>query len=328
MRIAVVGAGAVGSYFGGHLAHAGEDVTFLDRGATLQALREYGLQIDDVSSAFVVRPAHATDDSTTVGVVDVVLLAVKGWQVPGAIDTMRPLMGPDTFVVPLCDGVEVMGQLAAAFGERRVVGGVAVMLGTAVAPGHIRNTLPNTSITLGELDKHRSERAVRLQQAFERAGVTAKVSADIVSARWQKLLLVGPWSGVGAVTRAPLGVVRSVPETRQLLDEAMREVLAVARERGAALPDDSVTQALAWLDRDAARSAGNMLHDFAAGRPSELETEIGAIVRLARSVGVEVPCHTFLYASLLPQERKARGAIEFPALSADIAPPVCASRDA
>ena len=312
MRIAVVGAGVVGSYFGGRLAHAGEDVVFLVRGANLQAIRERGLQVDDVAGDFVVRPAQATGDSTTVGPVDVVLLALKGWQVPGAIETMGPLMGPETFGVPLCDGVEAPSQVAAAFGERRVVGGLAVMMGTRVAPGHIRNTLPNSSITLGELDGRRSERVLRLQQAFERGGVAIKVSADIVSSLWQKLLMVGPWSGVGAVTRAPLGVVRNVPETRQLLEGAMREVLAVARARGAALADDAVQQALAWLDRGTSGFAGNMLGDVQAGRPSELETEIGAIVRLARGVGVDAPCHAFLYASLLPQERRASGQIAFP----------------
>jgi 2-dehydropantoate 2-reductase len=311
MRIAVVGAGVVGGYFGGHLAHAGEDVVFVERGATLKAIREHGLQVDGVDSNFVVRPAQATDDPTSVGPVDVVLLAVKGWQVQGAIKTLHPLMGPQTFAVPLMDGLEAPDQLAAAFGKQRVVGGLAVMFGSVVAPGHIRNTLAHTWVSIGELDGRSTERVVRLQRAFERAGVTARIAPDILSARWEKLILVGPWSAVGAVTRAPLGVVRSLPETRQLLAGAMREVFAVACACGAALPDDAVEQAMASLDSGPATGNGNM-KDILAGRPSELETETGAIVRLARKVGVEVPRHEFLYASLLPQERKARGEIEFP----------------
>lgn len=312
MRIAAVGAGVVGGYFGGHLAHAGEDVVFVERGATLQASREHGLQVDSVEGNFVVRPAQATDDPKSVGPVDVVLLAVKGWQVLGAIETVRPLIGSDTFVVPLMDGIEAPDQLAAAFGKQRVVGGLAVMFGSVVAPGHIRNTLTHTWVSLGELDGHVSERLDRLQKVFERSGVAAKIAPDILSARWEKLILVGPWSAVGAVTRAPLGVVRSVPETRQLLEGAMREVLAVARACGAALSGDTVKQAMASLDRGPATANGNM-KDILAGRPSELETEIGAIVRLAQRVGIQVPRQEFLYASLLPQERKARGEIEFPA---------------
>jgi 2-dehydropantoate 2-reductase len=210
------------------------------------------------------------------------------------------------------DGIEAPDQLAAAFGKSRVVGGLAVMLGSVIAPGHIRNTLPETSISIGELDKHKSERVIRLQKAFEQAGVAAKIVTDILALRWEKLIMVGPWSGIGAVTRAPLGVVRRVPETRQLLEGAMDEVLSVARARGAALSTESVERALAWLDRGPAKAIGN-LRDIVNGRPSELETEIGAIVRLAQTIGVKTPRHAFLYACLLPQERRARRKLEFQA---------------
>lgn len=149
---------------------------FVARGATLQAIREHGLRVDDVGDDFVVHPAEATDDLQSIGPVDVVLLVVKGWQVPEAIGTVRPLMGQFTFVVPVMDGIEALDQLATAFGKSHVVGGLAVMLGSAVAPGHIRNTLPQTSISVGELDGRESERVVRLCNAFERGGVRAKIA--------------------------------------------------------------------------------------------------------------------------------------------------------
>src|SRR5262245_45815191 len=312
MRIAVVGTGVVGGYFGGYQAQAGENVVFVGRGANLQAIREHGLQVDDVSGNFIVRPAQATDDPKTVGVVDVVLLALKGWQVAGAIETIRPLMKPGTFVVSLTDGVEAPDELATALGKERVVPGLAVMLGSMLAPGHIRNTLQKTYITIGELDGSSSERVVRLQKACESARVTANISTDILSALWEKLILVGPYGGVGAVTRAPQGVFRSMPETRLLLEGAIHEALTVARANGATLSDNTVKQTLAWLDHGPAAGIGAMQRDIMAGRPSELETQIGAVVRLAQAAGVEVPRHAFLYASLLPQERKARGEIEFP----------------
>ena len=311
MRVGVVGAGVVGSYFGGRLAHAGENVVFLARGAKLEALRGHGLQVESADGDFVVRPAQATDEPKSVGPVDVVLLAVKGWQVPGAIETMRPLMGASTFAVTLPDGIEAPDQVAAVFGKHRVVGGIALMMGTSVAPGYIRNTLRGTSITFGELDSGRSERLDRLRQTFEHAGVTAKISPDIISARWEKLMLVSPWSAISAVTRAPLGIVRSVSETRQLLEETMREVLAVARAQGAKLSPDTVAERLRWLDSGPATSVGNMMRDLISGHPSELETQVGAIVRLALASGVKVPRLSFLYASLLPLERRGRGELQF-----------------
>jgi len=158
----------------------------------------------------------------------------------------------------------------------------------------------------------------RLRNAFERAGMAVEVAPDILSARWEKLVLVGPWSAVGAVSRAPLGVVRSLPESRRLLEEAMREVLAVAGAQGADVSEDTVQRSLASLDRAPAAAIGN-LRDVIDGRPSELETEVGVIVRLARAVGVEVPRHAVLYASLLPQERRARGEIDFPVAGAKAA---------
>jgi 2-dehydropantoate 2-reductase len=310
MRIALIGAGAVGGYFGGILAHGGADVTIVARGAVLQAIREQGLRIDDVNGDFEAHP-RATGDPTSIGFVDVVLLAVQGWQAPGAIETVRPLMGPDTIVIPLMDGIEAPDQLAAAFGRKRVIGGLAVMYGWVLSPGHIRNTLPDSSITIGEFDGHRNGRVAQLQKAFEGAGLTTKIAPDIKASLWQRLLMVGPWSGLGATTRAPLGVIRSVPETRELLEGTMREVVAVAQAYGTTLPHDSLEQAFAFLDRISPAAIGNM-GGILDGRPTELETEVGVIVRLGRTLGIDVPRHAFVYAALLPQEQRARGIIEFP----------------
>jgi 2-dehydropantoate 2-reductase len=305
MRIAIVGAGVVGGYFGSRLAGAGEDVVFVERGKTLRAIEERGFEVDDVGRSFVVRPAQTASDPAMLGYVDAVLLAVKGWQVEGAVSTLRPLMGPETFAVPLMDGVDATEQLASAFDRRHVVGGLAVMLGSVIAPGHVRNRLRDPLVRLGELDGGVSERVVRLQQAFSRAGVHAEIVPDIVRARWEKLVQVGPWSALGAVTRAPLGVVLCLPETRALLGRAMREVVQVARACGVTLPDDAIERALRQLGRAPPTALGN-LRDIVEGRPSELETEVGAVVRRARAVKVPAPVHEMLYAALLPQEQRAR----------------------
>jgi 2-dehydropantoate 2-reductase len=313
MRIAVVGTGSVGAYFGGRLAQAGEDVTFVARGAHLRAMRESGLRVDSADGDFVIHPVQATDDAATIGSVDIALLAVKGWQVPEAIETMRPLMGPETVAVSLLNGVEAPDQLAAVFGAKRVAGGLCGLFGSVVAPGHVRNMLAQPFITFNMLDNQRAENVERLQQAFERVGVQATIATDIRAALWEKLLFVGPFGGVGAVTRAPVGVMRSLPETRALLAGAMSEIMQVAHARGVAVAEEAITRALALIDTAPEQATASMQRDIMAGRPSELESQIGVVVRVAREAGVEAPIHALLYASLLPQERQARGEIVFPA---------------
>lgn len=313
MRIAVVGTGGVGGYFGGRLAQAGEDVVFIARGATLSALRESGLRVESADGDFTIQPAQATDDTATVGPVDAVLLAVKGWQVPDAIEAIHPLMGAETFIAPLLNGVEAPDQLAEVFGQRHVVGGLCGLFGSIVAPGHIRNVLPRPFISLGELDSTGSERIERLRDAFSRVGVQATIAADIRAALWEKLLFVGPFGGIGAATRAPIGVMRSLPETRALLQGAMAEIALTAQAKGVHVADDAIAKAFALIDGSPEQATASMQRDIMAGRPSELESQVGVIVRMARDARLDVPIHVTLYASLLPQERQARGEIAFPA---------------
>ncbi len=313
MRIAVVGTGSVGAYFGGRLAQAGEDVAFIARGATLSALRESGLQVESADGDFVIQPVRATDNAATVGSVDVVILGVKGWHVPAAIEAMRPLIGESTVVVPLLNGVEAPDQLAAVFGASHVAGGLCGLFGSPVVPGRFRNAMAHPFISFGELDNSRSERLERLRDAFARVGVRATIAPDIRAALWEKLLFVGPFGGIGAVTRAPVGVLRSLPETRALLEGAMAEIALTAQANGVHVADDAIAKAFALIDGSPEQATASMQRDIMAGRPSELESQVGVVVRMARGAGIEVPIHTTLYASLLPQERRARGEVTFPA---------------
>jgi 2-dehydropantoate 2-reductase len=313
MRIAVFGSGAVGGYFGGRLAQAGEEVFFIARGEHLQAIRDHGLRVDSLEGDFVVQPAWASDDPAQVGVVDVVLVGVKAWQVPEAAGAMGPMVGPDTFVVPLQNGVEASAQLAAVLGDQHVLGGLCRIGSFIAGPGHIRHTGVDPYLAFGELDNRPSQRAERLRQAFARAaGLRVEIPPDIQAAMWGKFLFIAPFSGVGAVARAPAGVLRSVPETRELLEQAMHEVFAVARARGITLPDDSVDQAMALVDGLPADGTASMQRDIMEGRPSELDAQNGAVVRLGQEVGVATPVHSFIYRSLWPQELQARGEVQFP----------------
>ena len=312
MRIAVFGSGAVGGYFGGRLAQSGEDVVFIARGEHLAAIRRHGLIVTSVEGDFAVQPAEATDDPGAPGPVDVVLLGVKAWQVPQAAEAMRPLVGPHSFIVPLQNGIEAPDQLVAAFGAKQVLGGLCRILGYVVAPGHIRHAGVEPYIAFGELDATTSERAERLRQAFAKArGVRAEISPDIRVAMWSKFLFIAALSGVGSVTRAPIGVIRGQPESRRMLRQALEEIHAVALAHGIALPSDSVEQTLAFVDSLPADGTASMQRDIIQGRPSELESQVGAVVRLGQANGVDVPLHRFIYSALLPLERRARGEVEF-----------------
>jgi 2-dehydropantoate 2-reductase len=312
MRIAIFGTGGVGGYFGGRLAEAGEEVIFIARREHLRAIQTQGLRVDSVLGDFVVQPAQAMDDPAQIGAVDVVLVCVKAWQVAEAAQAIRPMVGPETFVVPLQNGVDAPGVLAAVLGAEHVLGGLCGLIAFVAGPGHIRHTGIEPFITFGELDNRQSERAEKLRQAFTRTkGVIVEVPPDIQAAMWRKFLLIATWSGVGAITRAPIGVLRRVPETRQLLEQSLQEILEVAGARSIALPADVVSQTLAFIDTIPPNGTASMQRDILAGRPSELASQNGAVVRLGREAGVVTPLHNFIYYSLLPLELQARGEMSF-----------------
>jgi 2-dehydropantoate 2-reductase len=312
VRIAIFGTGAVGGYFGGRLAQAGEDVQFIARGDHLAAIRDHGLRVTSVEGDFVVQPASVTDEPSTVGAVDVVLLGVKAWQVSQAAEALRPLVGPHTFIVPLQNGIEAPERLAGAFGADHVLGGLCRIIAYVVEPGHIRHAGATPYIAFGELNASHSQRAEALRQAFSRArGVTAEIASDVRAAMWSKFLFIAAMSGVGALTRAPIGAIRSQPESRQLLKQALEELYAVAVGYRIALPADSVEKTLAFIDTLPADGTASMQRDITQGRPSELEAQIGAVVRLGEQIGIAVPLHRLIYAALLPLERRARGEVEF-----------------
>jgi len=312
MRIGIYGTGGAGGHFGARLAEAGEDVVFIARGAHLEAIRAEGLRVEMDDRVIRIHPANATDDPAKAGPVDVVLLGVKTWQVEDTARVMAPMLGRETFVVPLQNGVEAAGQLSDVLGVERVLGGLCATFSYVVGPGQIRSLGQVHSVRFGELDRRQSERTQRLRDAFTRAGVRANISDDIHIALWEKFLFVVPSGGVGAVTRAPVGVTRTVPETRRMVERGMEEIQSVGRARGVDLPDDAVTRALGFLDALDTAGTMSLQRDIAEGKPSELEAWNGAVVRLGKEAGVPTPVHSFLYSALLPLERRARGELVFP----------------
>ncbi|QTF92452.1 2-dehydropantoate 2-reductase [Halomonas sp. BM-2019] len=307
MRLAIMGSGGVGGYFGARLAEAGHDVTFIARGEHLAALQRDGLRVKSLEGDVHLAEVRATDDPAEVGAVDAVLVAVKAWQVGDAARAIRPIIGPDTFVVPLENGVEAADQLAAVLGQAHVLDGLCGILAWREGPGHIRHAGVAPFVRFGERDNRRSKRAERLKAAFDAArGVTAEIPDDIQAAVWSKFLFICAMSGIGSVTRAPIGVTRTLPETRALIEQLLAEIAAVARARGVALPEDAVARALGFIDALPEASTASMQRDIMAGLPSELESQNGAVVRLGREAGVATPVNAMIHAALLPQERRAR----------------------
>jgi len=314
MRIAVFGAGGVGGYLGARLAEAGEDLVFVARGEHLRAMQERGLRLESIAGDVTIHPVQATDDSSAVGPVDAVIVSTKTWDLPAAARQMRPLIAKHMTVVPVLNGVEAPTILAEVLGPESVLGGLCGMVSFIAGPGHIRHTAAEPWIAFGELDGRVTDRVRELEKAFRQChGLKVDVPADITVALWEKFLFITATGGVGAVTRSPFGVFRALPETRRMLEAAMREVVAVARAREVEVPDDAVTRALALMDGLEPQGTSSMQRDIMAGRRSELDAWNGAVARLGREAGVETPVHDFIYAALLPQELRARGEVEFPA---------------
>ncbi|HXB53227.1 MAG TPA: 2-dehydropantoate 2-reductase [Vicinamibacteria bacterium] len=306
MRIVIFGAGGVGGYFGGRLAQAGESVVFIARGEHLKAIRAEGLRVESIAGDFQVR-AEATDDCGSVGQVDAVLVCVKAWQVQEAAQRMAPMLGPQGFVVPLGNGVEAADELGRVVGKERVLGGLCRILSYLVAPGRIRHAAMDPRVEFGERDGRESARVGALRAIFERArGLSVHTPGDINVAVWEKFLFIAPFSGLGAVTRMPAGVMRGVPETRDLLTTAMQEVWDLARARGIAVGDEAVARTMRFVDGMPKDATASMQRDILEGRPSELEYQNGAVVRLGREGGVPVAVNEFIYRCLLPSELRAR----------------------
>ena len=307
MKFAIFGTGGVGGYFGGRLAQAGEDVTFIARGNHLSVIQQAGLSVDSIRSDFVVNPAKATDSTQSVGAADVVILAIKGWQLDEAILQMKPLIGDTTVIVPLLNGIEHMEALVNAFGSEHVLGGVCRISAFIAEAGHIKHVGIDPFISFGEWNGKNSERVSKLYDVFKNiSGVTVEASVNIELAMWEKYLLIAAFSGVGAVTRSPVGMFRSIPETRAMFRRALEEVVLVANSCGVGLTEKSVQAVMDRIDQTQPDTMASMQKDILAGRPSELESQTGALVRMARAADVSVPTHEFIYASLLPMEKKAR----------------------
>ena len=311
MRIAFIGIGALGGYFGGLLAKAGNDVIFIARGAMLEALRKDGLRVESPLGDFALPKVQATGDPAGVGHVDAVFITTKAWQVTDAAQQIRSTVGPETLVVPLQNGVEAYDQLAAVVGSGHVLEGMCHIIAMVTAPGVVRHIGPKALITIGERNNARTPRLEKLVECLSAAKIQTRVPDNIQVALWEKFEFVASFGGVGAVTRAPAGVIRSVPESRSLLERATHEIVGLANALGIPVQSESVTNTMKLVDSSPPDGTASMQRDLIAGRPSELQAQSGAVVRLGRASKFPTPVHEFIYEALLPGELRARGKLTF-----------------
>ena len=308
MKFVIFGTGGVGGYFGGRLAQAGEDVTFIARGVNLSAITETGLRVDSIEGDFLVKPAVATDSPESIDPVGVVILAVKAWQLQESLGQLHSLIKNETVILPLLNGVDHIDLLRNEFGDEHLLVGLCRISSFLVGPGHVKHVGVQPYIAFGELDNRKSARIDALHRIFKKlTGVASEVPANIGLALWEKFLMICAFSGVGAVTRQPIGGFRAVPETRKMFRRALEEVVAVANARGIELTQGSVQSVVERLDSTQPDMLASMQKDIMEDRPSELEAQTGALVRMGHALDVSTPTHEFIYASLLPMELRARG---------------------
>ncbi len=310
MHIVIFGTGGVGGYFGARLAQAGETVTFIARGAHLDAMQQNGLHIKSIKGNITINPIQATDDPFSVGKADFIFCTVKAWQVPEAAKAMRPMVGDDTVIVPLLNGVEATTQLAKVVGSERVMGGLCWILSTIERPGVIHHSGLEPQIIFGELDNRRSQRIERLYQICDYAKIQVEIPHDIVASLWEKFIYIAAISGMAAITRSPVGIIRTIPQTRQMIEHAIDEIIAVGWEKRVNLAEDVFARTLAFIDSMPPSSTLSMQRDIMQGRPSELEAQNGAVVRFGKEVNVTTSINAFIYHSLLPMELMARGLVQ------------------
>ena len=300
MRIAILGSGAVGGYFGARLAAAGEAATFIARGRQLAALRERGLEIRSPRGDLHLQPVRATDDPASIGVVDVVLFTVKLWSTEEAGRQLVPLVGRDTAVISLQNGVDANPVLAGIVGREHLMGGLCYIAATLDRPGSVQHSGQMARLVFGELGGRRTRRAEAFLEACTRAkaGFDAELSNDIDRAIWEKFVFIVGLSGVTTLARRPIGPLRSDPDTRALLLDVMREAVAVGRAKGVALDADFADDRLAFMDTLPAQMTSSMHNDLERGNRLEVGWLSGAVARLGKEAGVPTPANRAVYAAL------------------------------
>ncbi|MFA6127712.1 MAG: 2-dehydropantoate 2-reductase [Bacteroidales bacterium] len=304
MKIAIIGTGGVGGYFGGKLAKAGFDVTFLARGKHLKAIKQKGLNIESIQGNFTVDPVKATDSFQAIGLADLVIIAVKAWQVREVAKELHNILEPDTLVMPLQNGISATEELSEQIHPDHIIGGLCRIISKISSPGVITHFGMEPEIVFGELNHSLTDRVSKLKAVFDTAGIKSHISSNIQSDLWKKFIAICV-SGLLAVSKTTYGELRELKETRVLMIELLNEIYQLSQKIGINIEPDYINRTVALIDSFPYGSTSSLTRDVWEGKPSEIEYQNGTIVKLAELHGISVPVNRFVYSCILPMELKA-----------------------
>ena len=306
MKIAIIGSGGVGGYFGAKLVQAGYDVSFLARGEHLKAMLNKGLTIKSVLGDFEVKNLKATREITDIPPPDLVVIGVKAWQVKEIREDLNMILKSDTIILPLQNGVMAADELAETIDKRKIVSGLCRIISKIASPGVIHHLGVTPSIVFGELDKTKTNRINELQEIFQSAGIVSKVSDDIEADIWKKFIAICV-SGLLAVSNTTYGELREIKETRQMMIDLLTEIHVLSRKIGINVEADFIDKTVSFIDTFPYGSTSSLTRDVWEKKPSEIEYQNGTVVRLGKAHGIDTPLNEFVYNCILPGELKARG---------------------
>ena len=305
MNIVVFGAGGVGGYFGGKLAKAGFDVTFIARGKHLEVIKNKGLQVKSIYEDFTVKP-KVTDDISQIKNPDLIILGVKSWQVIDVAKQIKPILHENTMVLPLQNGADNADKLRSVLDTKHVLAGLCKIVSKVESAGVLNHFAFDPEIVFGEYNNLKTERVKNIKAIFDKAGFNNTISEDIHLDIWKKFLFIATVSGIGAMTRVVFGEFREDDDIRQMLYQTANEIVAIANAKGIALENSHVEMVMGVIDNLDYHTTASMQRDIMEGKPSELENFNGYISRMGKELHISTPINSFTYHCLLPQEKKAR----------------------
>ncbi|HBT85692.1 MAG TPA: 2-dehydropantoate 2-reductase [Porphyromonadaceae bacterium] len=306
MKIAIIGTGGVGGYFGAKLVQAGYDVTFVARGEHLKSIQNNGLTIKSFLGDFKVDNLKATDKITEIDKPDLIIIGVKAWQIKEIRDNIKMILKDNTVILPLQNGVLASEELSESIDKKHILGGLCRIISKIDSPGVIHHIGITPAIIVGELDKSKTERIEKIQEIFITAGIESKISENIEADLWKKFITICV-SGLLAVSNTTYGELRSMKETRRLMIDLLKEIFLLSQKIGAGIETDFVDQAVAFIDSFPYDSTASLTRDVWEKKPSEIEYQNGTVVRFGEKHGIETPINKFVYSCILPSEIKARG---------------------
>jgi len=306
MKILIVGVGGVGGYFGGKLAKTGLDITFLTRGKNYEVLKKNGLQVKSINGNFKVRPKVINDINSLNESPDLIILGVKSWQVIDVATQLKPIIGKSTTVLPLQNGADNVDRLLSVLPKENVLARLCRIVSKVESPGVINHFAYEPEIIFGEKDNTKTKHVLAIKKTFDKAGFKNAISDDIQLDVWRKFLFITTYSGVGALTRQPLGAIIKVPFVKQFMCDAALEIKQIANLKNIDITQKDIDKTLHILDNMPYDTTASMQRDMIAGKPSELENFNGYIVKEGLRLKIKTPVNDFIYYTLLPAENFAR----------------------